>query len=118
MTDNETKKPRDVEKKKFELASLLNELLGLDVDWTKLSLDDLLEVAKLFVDPDRLIERIQKAQREAQNVIQSIRSLTKELVKMVLKTWRGPIIRTLRKLILEIEEPKEQKSENDSEESR
>jgi len=91
------------EEKKSRLASLLNELLGLDVEWERLELDDLLEIAKLFVDPEKLIERLQRAQREMRNVVESIKKTVKELVKTVLRVWQGPVIRTLRKLILEIE---------------
>ena len=92
----------DEEEKKLRLASLLNELLGLDIGWEKLSLEELVKIAELFVDPDKLLERLQKARQQAKDIIQGIKALVKDTLRAFIKNWQGPIIRAIREIVLEL----------------
>ena len=101
----------DVEERKSMIAELLNEILGLDIRWEKLSLDELIELAKLFAEPEKLIKRLQEAQRKARERIENLKNLIKDFAKSVFKYWNGPLIRLLRRVVLEVEEERRRKSD-------
>jgi len=101
------------EEKKRTIGKLLNEILGLNIEWERLTLDDLIELAKLFAEPERVIARIKKAQKRTKEAINNLKQLAKDLLKSVFKYWNGPVIRVLKRIVLEAEA---EKSESEDEE--
>jgi hypothetical protein len=82
---------REEQKTKREYSELFNQLLGTDIDWTKLSLHELTQLAVLFNNPEALAKRLGM---KLQNV-----SLRKHLIKIGESLgFKGPIMEFLKEL--------------------
>ena len=86
---------------KADYEKTFNELLGLDLKWSNLRLEDLIQLAFLFSNPELLIKKlgasdeIQKTEarkRLGDIVIEVADRLHEDL------GWEGPIIRALKRL--------------------
>ena len=43
---------------KKEISETLNELLGIDVDWTKMTKEDLIDISRILAEPSELIKKL------------------------------------------------------------
>lgn len=91
----------EIREKKRKIGDILNELLGTSIDWEKLSIEDLVTLAKLFTNPDKIFERIKRAREKTQEAINNLKKLVKDIAVSFIKYWDGPIIRALKRVIEE-----------------
>jgi len=91
----------EIKEKKKRIGDILNELLGVNIEWEKLSVEDLITLAKLFAEPDKVLERIKRARERTQETINNLKKLVKEIATSFLKYWNGPIIRALKRVLEE-----------------
>jgi len=94
---------------KEEYERVFNQLLGTNIKWSKLSKEELVELATIFNHPEILLEKRgvkQKAEKQAirERFIEAGADLLFELAE----NWEGPIARLLRRL-KQIEEPASKK---------
>ena len=87
---------------KEEYSEIFNKLLGTHINWTKLSKEELMELAVLLDNPEILLKRlgvnIEKELGRRRLIEAGI-----ETVKEIANQWQGPLAKLLRKVL---EEPK------------
>lgn len=78
---------------KEEYEKLLNEIFGVNVKWSKLSLEELIQIATVLANPDSLIIRlggIPKSSMEAE-VVNRVRGFLRSF------SYEGPLIKILKR---------------------
>ena len=99
---------------KEELAEALNDILDTDIKFTKLSYNELEQLAKAL---ERLL--IEKEKQESKEFsfkkLNKLKKLLAQLGIEFLSNWNGPVVKALREIFLESLE-KEEEEENEEEE--
>ena len=82
--------------KKEEYEVVFNKLLGTDIKWAKLNLEDLIQLAVLFDNPELFLKKLgvtdQLHQEEA-------KKRAGDVLMDLINTWDGPGVRALKKLL-------------------
>lgn len=92
---------------KSEYSTTFNSVLGLDIDWTKLKVEELVQLAVLFNHPQLLLQKLgikQEGEAGQKRLVEAGIDTLKEIAG----NWEGPIARFLRKVI---DEPKKETQE-------
>lgn len=93
---------------KKEYSELLNKVLGIDVKWEKLSMEEIRQIVELVTNPDELYARLKKAEgspaRIEERTVESptfdlLKEAVKSTAKELLRKWDGPILTVLRELL-------------------
>jgi len=82
--------------KKQDYERVFNELLGTDIKWSKLNLEDLIQLAVLFENPELLLKRLGVS--EELRKTEAKKRIADVLLELA-KDWPGPAAQALRKLI-------------------
>lgn len=91
---------------KEEYEKVFNQLLGTDIKWSKLTKEELSQLAVLFNNPHILLEKLGYSEKVKTEAIQ--RKIV-DTAKEIINNYDGPIISLLRRLIIE----KESKEKNE-----
>lgn len=78
---------------KKEYSDAINKLLGLEIDWTKLTQEDLIQFATLLNNPKVFIEKL-GADQEVQEYV--VGGVFREIAAGALESFDGPIARILK----------------------
>jgi len=86
---------------KKDYSDALNKLLGVNIDWTKLSYDDLVTLTVLFSNPDILMKRLGvKAASIDEQRLKLLKRLGRRGVKGLRKLgFEGPVVELLEELL-------------------
>lgn len=83
---------------KVEYEKTFNEMLGTEIKWSRLNLEDLIQLAVLFNNPDFLMKRIgvniEKDERRRRIIDAGI-----ETAKDIANKWNGPLARFFKNLV-------------------
>jgi len=79
---------------KKEYEEVFNKLLGVDVKWSKLSKEELAQLAMVFGNPEILLKRLGL---EEEFRVKLAREKMVDAGMTILKSWNGPLARVLRK---------------------
>jgi len=82
--------------KKVEYERIFNELLGTSIKWSNLRLEDLIQLAILFNNPELLMKKLGVADDIRREEIK--RRLGGLLYKWM-EEWEGPLARLVRRLL-------------------
>jgi hypothetical protein len=95
------KKSAEAKAKKLEYERIFNEIFGVSIKWSKLSLEELSQLAAVLANPEPLIRRL--------GGVPETEVTETALVKMVRKIleYEGPLIRFLKKYL----KPREKRGE-------
>ena len=77
---------------KTEFEMVFNGLLGTDISWSKLSKENLIELAVLFKNPDILMQKLSKKSESPMDLTVG------KLAMTVLESWDGPLLKGLKTL--------------------
>jgi len=93
--------------KKEMYEKLLNEIFGTQIKWSKLSLEELTQLATVLANPEPLIRRLGGVPKE-----EAALSPFVEMIKRIVYEYEGPFVKLFRKYVLgrgekKIEEGKE-----------
>ncbi|HDN18286.1 MAG TPA: hypothetical protein ENF41_04415 [Candidatus Bathyarchaeota archaeon] len=86
--------------KKKEFERIFNQLLGTNIKWSKLSLEELYQLAALFNNPEILLQRL-GVKTDITRVV--IKDKIFQGLSELLKNYDGPVIRMLKALLQEEE---------------
>jgi len=78
---------------KDDYEKLFNELLGLDVSWSKLPKEDLTQLAVFFSNPEIAIKKLSSGK-----IDNKLSSVIGEVVMGVIDRYDGPIVNKLKKM--------------------
>jgi len=78
---------------KAKYCEVLNKLLGVEVDWTKLTLEELIQIANVFDKPEELATKLHLHTQVAEQQVG-------RLGLKLLDNWDGPVTRLVRELML------------------
>lgn len=81
---------------KQDYEDTFNELLGTSIKWSKLRLEDLIQLAVLFNNPEILVKKLGVG--EEIHETESKRRLA-DIVLDFADSWEGPVAKALRKLV-------------------
>ena len=88
--------------KKADYEKIFNKLLGVNIKWSRLNLEDLIELAVLFNHPETFLERLgvplQKEMGKRRLVEVGI-----DVLKEWSENWEGPLARLVRRVVSEEE---------------
>lgn len=94
-----------MKRSKKEFEELFNKIFGVNVKWSKLSMDELVQIATVLANPDSLIKRLQEISGTSSGEREFIEGVRKILAAI---NYRGPIVDLLRKVLgVGVEERKE-----------
>jgi len=88
----ESKSKREGKKEMYE--KLFNEIFGTDIRWSKLSIEELTQLATILANPEPLIRRLGGVP-----MAEVGQTTLVEIVKRVLSSYEGPIISMLKKYL-------------------
>lgn len=80
---------------KENYSSVFNRLLGTDINWAKLSKEELASLAIIFNNPNVLMQKLGVSPEAKQ---QLIREKAVDVAVGVLETWQGPLAQLARKI--------------------
>jgi hypothetical protein len=89
-----SKKAKSEKKKEYE--ELFNKIFGTSINWSRLSIEDLTQLATVLANPDSLCKRLCKEVRhieDVKNAVSEIRDLLQEI------KYEGPIVKLMKKLL-------------------
>jgi hypothetical protein len=89
-----SRKARTEKKKEYE--ELFNKIFGTSINWSRLSIEDLTQLATVLANPDSLCKRLCKEVRHIEDVksaVSEIRNLLQEI------KYEGPLIKVVKKLL-------------------
>lgn len=93
---------RQKHSKKLEYEKLLNELFGTSIRWSKLSMEELVQLVTVLANPDsaeRIANRLRPSS-EAKIGIRVDEGLVKSVREILSRVdYEGPIVNALRKLL-------------------
>jgi len=91
---------------KKEYSELLNKVLGTNVRWEKLSMDEIRQIVELVTSPDELYARLKRAEgsevagvREESPSVELLKQAVRATAKEILKRWDGPVLNLLKELL-------------------
>jgi len=90
---------------KEEYKKVLNKLLGTDVDWTKLSKEELASLATLFSEPEMLARKLGL---DTSLGIKAAREKFVETGFTIFQEWEGPLAKIARRMLGIEKEKKEE----------
>lgn len=82
---------------KKEYSEAFNTILGLDIEWTKLKVEDLVQLAMLFGNQELLLKKLGIG-TEADEKQQRIVLAGMETLRDFVEHWDGPLARLVRKV--------------------
>lgn len=88
--------------KKADYEKIFNKLLGTDIKWSRLNLEELVELAVLFNHPETFLDRIGVPvlkERGRKRLVEAGIDILKEWSEK----WEGPLARLVRRAISEEE---------------
>ena len=100
----EEKEPKSLKSKKEAYEKLFNEVFGTSIKWSKLSIEELTQLATVLANPQTLIKRLGGIPKE------DIGPTTfAEILKSIMEDYEGPIVKLVKKFLKgESHESKEQ----------
>ncbi|MBA7607194.1 hypothetical protein ES703_14352 [subsurface metagenome] len=82
---------------KKEYSEAFNAIFGLEIDWTKLKVEDLVQLAMLFGNQELLLKKLGIG-TEANEKQQRIVLAGMESLREFVEHWDGPLARLVRKV--------------------
>lgn len=84
--------------KKEDYEKIFNRILDINIEWHRLKLEDLIQLAVVFNHPEILIKKIGgKLEREVTR--KRILDVGAEILEGVLSEWEGPLAKLYKKVI-------------------
>ncbi len=96
------KNTKGTKTKKLEYEEIFNEIFGTSIKWSKLTIEELTQLATVLANPDQLIRKLGGV--PLSEVTEA--SLVK-IVKRLIESYEGPIIKILKKYVLSKREGEE-----------
>jgi hypothetical protein len=81
--------------KKEMYEKLFNEIFGTQIGWSKLSLEELTQLATVLANPETLIKKLGGVPKEEATLSPFV-----EMVKRFLYEYEGPIVKLIRRYVL------------------
>ena len=82
--------------KKDEYEVVFNKLLGTNIKWSKLNLEDLIQLAVLFDNPILFLKKLGVTEELQKD---ETRKRVGHIVLELAEGWEGPVVKTLKKLL-------------------
>jgi len=103
--------PRKASKDDFE--KIFNKLFGTNIKWTKLSRDELIELATVLNHPEIFLARLGVEKEELQSRVLGDRlwQAGKEVVSAFIDSWQGPFAKYARSILMEEKAEEEEATE-------
>jgi len=95
-------------KKRYE--EVFNKLLGTNIRWSRLTKEELAELATIFSHPELLLDRLGVVKPEVRQKLlrERVVELAGETMRSWLETWQGPLAQLARR-VLQMEEKEKQR---------
>ena len=90
--------------KKKEYEETFNKLLGMDIEWGRLKIEDLVKLTMLFNNPELLFKKLGMTS-EIETSRKRILKAGIETAREVAAEWQGPLARFLKRVIEESKSP-------------
>lgn len=84
--------------KKEDYEKIFNKIFGTDIKWSKLNLEDLIQLATLFNSPEILISRL-GGKIEKQVTRKRLVNVGVEMLEEIIDKWEGPLATLYKKLV-------------------
>lgn len=91
--------------KKEDYEKIFNKLLDTDIRWSKLSLEELVQLATLFNHPEIFLEKL-GVKTKVEATRRRLVEVGIDVVKEWADKWEGPLAQLVRRVMAEEEEPK------------
>jgi len=88
-----------VPSKKAEYEVVFNELFGTNIKWANLRLEDLIQLAVLFDNPELFIKKLGISDEIHKEESKRQFGFLREMVDEVVTAWPGPLAKKLRKFV-------------------
>lgn len=83
--------------KKSDYQKVFNQMLGTNIKWEKLNLEDLIQLATLFNNPELLVSKLGATfQKEAAR--KRLIEVGLEAMDEIASQWKGPLAQLVRKI--------------------
>jgi len=82
--------------KKVEYERIFNELLGTDIKWSRLRLEDLIQLAVLFNNPEILLKKLGVTDEVRK---EETKKRLGDIILELAEQWEGPLARAIRRRI-------------------
>lgn len=84
--------------KKEDYEKVFNQLLGLEIEWRRLKLEDLIQLATLFNNPEILISKFGgKIEKEVTR--KRLVDVGMEILDEIADKWEGPLAQLYKRLV-------------------
>jgi len=81
---------------KEEYGKLFNQILGVEVDWTKMSKEELASLATVFANPEIILNKLGL---QGEFKAKAARDTMVDAGFQILKEWEGPFAKLARKFL-------------------
>lgn len=90
---------------KREYSDTFNKILGLEIDWTKLKTEELVQLAMIFSTPDLLLKKLGVGP-EVDEGQRRLVTAGVDTLRGFVENWDGPLARFVRKVMDQDAQPK------------
>lgn len=92
--------------KKVDYEKVFNKLLKTNIEWRRLKLEDLIQLATILNNPEIFISKL-GGKIEKQVTRKRLLDVGLEVIEDLAKNWEGPLASLYKKLVVEDKEEKE-----------
>jgi len=98
---------------KLEYENLFNEIFGTHIKWSKLSKEELVELATVLNHPEVFLKKlgVELPNEDVELVRRKMVKRLARFIKVFAEEWEGPIVSLIRKAMKEEKEEAEEKGE-------